>query len=223
MIAQKAPDNFLLGSIADNLIVDNAEPNAVDAHIGRAAIGTGALRHLLPDRNQKREGIDIAVVVDRLLAIRLKVVRIDHVAVIEIDGRRLVSDIERVVKRKVPDRERFELRVSCNAPHAVFVVDLRKAGSELARTGTWRSDDHNRLFGLDVFVLAVAHVGNDSVDIGGIARRQIVVIDPNAAPLKLGAELPRRRLLLIARNDHSAHYQPEIAQVVDELHRVIRV
>ena len=50
-----------------------------------------------------------------------------------------------------------------------------------------------------------------------------MVVDPHAAALQLRAELHHGRLLLVARDDDAANGQPESAQVVDQLQRVIRI
>ena len=223
LVAEEPADDLLARGVAHDLVVDDAEADAVDAHVRRRLVGTGPFRHLLPDRHQQGEGVDVAVVVDRLDAVGLLVVRIDHVLVVQVDRRRLVGDVERMVQGKVPHRERLELRVAGGLAHAVLVVDLRQARRELPGARTRRRHDHDRSLGLHVLVLAVAHVGHDRVDVRRIAGGLVVVVDPDAAALELRAELHHGRLLLVARDDDAADRQAQAAQVVDQLQRVVRI
>ena len=128
-----------------------------------------------------------------------------------------------MVERQVPDGEALELRVAGDLALAVFVVDLREARRELARPRARRRDDDDGLLGLHVLVPPVAAVGDDRVDVGRIALRLVVVVDPDAAPLELRAEELHGRLLLEARDDDAAHGEAERPQVVDELQRVVGV
>ena len=150
-------------------------------------------------------------------------VGVDHVLVVQVDRRRLVGDVERMVERQVPDGEALELRVAGDAALAVLVVDLRQARRELARPGARRRHDHDRLLRRHVLVLAVSLVRHDRVDVRRIPRRLGVAVDADAAPLELGAEELDGRLVLEARDDDAAHGQPEGPEVVDELQRVVRV
>ena len=50
--------------------------------------------------------------------------RIDHVDVIEIGRRRLIRQIDRMLQRQIPNRERLEFGISRFDAMLVFMVEL---------------------------------------------------------------------------------------------------
>ena len=56
--------------------------------------------------------------------------------------------VDRMLKRQVPDRECFKLGIPCFNAMLVVMVHLGKAGSHLARTWTWCCH-HNKVAGSD--------------------------------------------------------------------------
>ena len=222
-LAQIAADDLLLGGLPHDVVVDDAKADAVHAHVRGGLVGALAVCHLFPDGAEKGIGLDVAIVVHRRLPVRLQVVRIDHIEVLEVDRGGFVGDVERVFERHVPHGERLELRVAGLASLTGFVVDLRKAGGELARTRAGGRDDDDRTLRGDVVVLAVAVVGDDRRDIGWVALRHVMEPHVDATVLETLAELKRRGLPRIACDDDAAHEQAEPLEVVDQFQRVVGV
>ena len=82
----------------------------------------------------------------------LEVERIDDVRV-EIDGGRLVGDVDGVVAWEVPHGERLELGVARGDAALVLMVELGQARGELARAGAGRGlDDQGRTVSTNSFL-----------------------------------------------------------------------
>ena len=116
------------------LVVDDAVARHVDAHIGRG-IDTGLSPAICSKMARSdRENLDVAVVVDRGHAVGLQVERVDHVDVVQVGGRRLVGEVDRVLERQVPDGEGLEFGIACGDAALVLMVELAEAGRHLARS-----------------------------------------------------------------------------------------
>ena len=76
-----APDDFLSGSFPADLVVDDAVPRHIDAHIRGGLIGALA-QNLLEDGAQHRENLNVPVIVDRGDAVGVQVERVDHIDVV---------------------------------------------------------------------------------------------------------------------------------------------
>ena len=113
---------------------------------------------------------------------------VDDVRIVEVHGGRLVGNVHRMVKRKVPHGEGLELRIAHRDATAMLVVHLGKAGCELARTGARRRHHDKRTRGLDELVLPIALLGDDEVDIMRVALDGIVQLAGDAKHLKTAAE-----------------------------------
>ena len=50
--------------------------------------------------------------------------RVNHINIVKVGGRRLISDVYGVLERNVPYREGFKFRVSCLNAALVLVVKL---------------------------------------------------------------------------------------------------
>ena len=138
--------------------------------------------------------------------------RIYHIDVVKVGRSRLVGEIDRVIKRKIPDREGLEFRISCTYSALVFMVKLRKAGSHLSASGTRSRDNDKRTCGFDIFVLAEALVADDPVNVGGVSRYRVMVVHLDAEIFKPLAESVRRRLCAVSRHNNAADkqsYSPE--------------
>lgn len=128
---------------------------------------------------------DIPVVVYGLHAVRLQVEVVDHIHVFDVGGRRLVRDIHGVFQRKIPDGEGFKLRIARLHAAFVFVIKLPKTRRKFSAVGARGVYDNQRTRRFDVRILAVAFVGHNRIDVGGIPFREPVHINLNAARFQL--------------------------------------
>ncbi len=135
--------NFVLRSLATNLIVGNAEAHHVHTHIGRRLVRAVAI-NTLKERSKHRERLDIAVVVDSHLLVSVVMEGIDHIHVAQIGRSRLVSDVNRVLQRQIPNREGFELGVTGINATLVFLIKLREADRHLTRARPRSGNNHQR-------------------------------------------------------------------------------
>ena len=172
-------DDLLLGGLTDGVIVEDAVAGHVDTHIGGRFIRALTV-DLLVDAVQDREDLDVAVVVDGGLAVGFEVERVDHVDVVQVGGGSLIGEVDRVLQRDVPDGERLELRVTGVHSPLVLLVELGEADGHLSAAGAGGRDDDEGLFRLDVFVLAVAFIGEDERDIAGVAGDRVMAIHLDA-------------------------------------------
>ncbi len=95
---------------------------------------TGFAENVRQDRAEHGEDPIIAVVVDRLAA-SLKMERS-----ITSSGRRrrFVGKVDRVVERKIPDRERLKLRIPGALTALVMMIELGKTRRHFAAAGAGR-------------------------------------------------------------------------------------
>ncbi len=98
------------------------------------------------------------------------------IVIVEVGGSGLVSDVYRVRKRKIPYRECFILSITCLDAAFIFVVQLRKARCHLsgARAGCGNYDQWSACF--KVFVLAIALIAYDMVDVVRVAGDRVMQI-----------------------------------------------
>ena len=125
-----------------------------------------------------------------------------------------------MLQRQVPDRESLEFGVAGLDAALKLVIHLRQAGCHFAGIGAGAGHDHDRLFGFDIGVCAVALAADDGVEFGRISLNRAVGVDLDAAAGKLVQERAHRRLVLIARDHDSPDLQSPVVQVVDGAHGV---
>ena len=143
--------------------------------------------------------------------------RVDHIDVLQICSRRFIRHIYRVLERDVPDRERFEFSVTDFASPLVFMIQLRKTGSQLAAAAPRSRYDHQRPLHFDIRIGAVAFVAYDGVDVSGISFGEPMLIGPDPAAFQLVYKLVhRRRVVLIARHHHAVDYQIVLAENIHQ-------
>ena len=155
-----AADDLLAGCLAARLVVNDGAGNHVDAHIRRAFVGALAVdgaEHGL----EHRENFNVAVIVDRRHAVGVEMERVDHVDVGKVCRRCLVSEVHRVLEWQIPDREGLVFGVACVNAALMLLIELAQARCHLARAGTRRGHNDDRMRGFDVVVFAVALVGDD--------------------------------------------------------------
>ena len=145
---------------------------------------------------------------------------VDHVDVGQIGRRRLVGEVDRVLEREIPDRERLILGVARVHAALVLLIQLAEAGGHLARAGARRGHDDDGAAGLDILVFAVAVVGDNEADVRGIVRDGVVAVDLHAQCLQLALEQVGRVLPGVLRDDDAADVQPDGAEGIDQPHHV---
>ena len=158
-----AAHDFHLRGLAHGVVIHDCEPRHVHAHVRGRLVGATLLRFVSIMVVEHREdlprrGCSSPVV----FAVGLQVEGVDHVHVVEVGGRGLVGEVDRVVQRQVPDGERLVLGVAGR---------LRRACARgRAGRGRWPScrmpgpgavTTTRGASGLHVLVFAEALVGDD--------------------------------------------------------------
>ena len=128
---------------------------------------------------------------------------IDHVDVVQVCCRRLVSDIDGMAQGQVPDGEGLELGVSGLDAPLVLMIELGQAGGHLAAAGTGGRDDDQVAAGLYIVIASKSLVAEDVADILRVAVNDIVQIGTDAQGTQLLAEFIGRALARIL-GDHDA-------------------
>ena len=141
---------------------------------------------------------------------------VDHVDVLQIGSRRFIRDVDRMLQRQIPDRERLELRVPRLHAALVVVVQLRQAGGQFAAAAAGAVDDDQRFGDFDVRIGAVALFTDDGIDVGRIALREGMLVDADAAALQAPDEHVDDRVVLVAGDDHAVDRKVPLAEHVDD-------
>ena len=170
----------------------------------------------LEDGTKHREDLHIPVVVGGLFTVGFQVEGVDHIHVIQIRCCCLVGQVHRMLQRQIPDRESLKFGVArLNAP-LVLVVELAQAGSHFAAAGAGGGDHHQRMGSFDIFVLAETLVGDDVLDIGGVAGDGVMLEATDAQAFQPLEEGIRRGLTGITGQYNAAHVQAQLPEGVDE-------
>ena len=90
---------------------------------------------------------------------------VDHVDVLQVYRCRFIGNVDRMLERNVPDRESLELRVSGFASTDILVIQLGKAGCQLAAAAARSGNDDQRLCDLNVWIGSITLFAYDGVDI----------------------------------------------------------
>ena len=91
-----AANYFLLRSLAAHLVIADAEPHHVHAHIGRRLVGIISV-NLLKEHIEHRENFNVAVIVYGHFAVSIEVERVDHVHIVQVGSSSLVCYVHRVL------------------------------------------------------------------------------------------------------------------------------
>ena len=214
-----AADDLLAGRLAAGRVIHDGVAYHVHAHIRRALVRALAV-DALKDRAQHREDLHVAVVVDRGDAVGFQMEWVDHIHVVQVRGRRLVGEVDRVLERQVPDREGFKLRVARLDPALVLVVELGKAGRHLAAAGSRSGHDDQRARRFDIVVAAVALVADDELEVRRVVGDAVMAVDLQAHRGHALFKHDGRGLLRVLGQDDRADIQAETAEHVDQAHDV---
>ena len=125
-----------------------------------------------------------------------------------------------MLERQIPDREGLILCITGADAALVFVVELAQAGRHFSGAGAGCSHDHDRAGGLHIVVFAVALVGDDEGNVGGVVFDGVVAVDTDAERLQLAFEEVGGVLTAVLRDDDASDIQPDGAEGVDQTHDV---
>ena len=81
---------------------------------------------------------------------------VDHVDVIEICRGSLVSEVDGVLQRQIPDGEGFKLGVACIDAALVLMVKLGKAGGHFSAAGARSGYHDQRTGGFNIIIFSEA-------------------------------------------------------------------
>ena len=215
-----AAEDLLPGGGAAHGVVADAVARHVHAHI-RGALVRRAAVDALEHGVEHGEDLHVAVVVDGRHAVGLEVEGVDHVHVVEVDGRGLVGEVHGVAQRQVPDRERLKLGVARAHAALVLVIELAQARGHLAAAGAGRGHDDEAARRLDVVVAAEAVVTDDARDVGRVVRDDVVPVHADAERLEPALELFGRGLAAVVRDDDAADIQSAALERVNQAQGVV--
>ena len=217
-----AADNLLLCRLAADFVIGYRRFDHVHAHVRGGFIRGGAV-YFFENRIEHREYFDIAVVIHRLYAVCFKVERVYAVDIVQIGGRRLICYVYGVFKRKIPDREGFELRIPRLYAVHMLVIELGKAGRHFAAAGAGSRDDNEPARGFYVIVSAQALFAYDKLDVGGVSLDGIMLVRRHAELFEPLFECDGGGLGIILRKHDAADIKPRGAECVDKPKNVLIV
>ena len=146
--------------------------------------------------------------------------RVDHVHIVQIGGRRFVGKVDRVVERKIPDRERLKLRIPGALTALVMMIELGKTRRHFAAAGAGRGHDDERAGRFDKIALAEAVGRYDQREVGGVVGDDVMAVDRHIERFEPLLELGHRALLAAVRDAHAADVQPAGTESVDKAQRL---
>jgi hypothetical protein len=80
--------------------------------------------YLFDNPPEYRKCLDIPVIVHGLFIIGLQVEGIDHVEVTDVGGCGLISEIDRMLQREIPNGESLEFGITGMHPMSIFMINL---------------------------------------------------------------------------------------------------
>ena len=139
-----------------------------------------------------------------------------HIHVFEVGRSRLVSYIDRVLERQVPDRESLKLGVSGFYTSLVLVIELRQACCQLAAAAARTCNYGQRFSNFYVRVSAVSFFTDDSLHICRVSLGVKMFIRPDAPPLQAVYELVDSRSVFVSGDYHAVYSQLMLAEYIYE-------
>ena len=116
-------DYLLLCRTRYRFIIEYTVARHIHTHIRRRLIGA-LTENLLEHSAKHREYLYVTVVVNGGHIIRFKMEGVDHIYIRKIRGSRLISKVDRMIERNIPDREGLKLGISRLLTHLALVIDL---------------------------------------------------------------------------------------------------
>ena len=215
-------DDFGIGGFANSSIINDAVASHIHPHIRRALV-----RRFTEDARkesvQNREDFDVTVVVNRRLAVSFQVERVNHVHVVQVSRCSFVSEVDRVLERDVPNRERFKLGIASLDTALVFMINLREADSHLSTTRTRSGHHHEFARSFNKFILAITVIAHHERDVARITGNRIMAIDLESKAFELFLVSNCARLFLPASQHHTAHVKAITTESVNQAKDVLIV
>ena len=146
--------------------------------------------------------------------------RVDHVDIVQIGGSSLVSQVDRVLQRQIPDREGLIFCIAGVYTAFVLMVKLGKAGCHLSASRSRCGNDNERAGCLDVLVLSVSLIAHDQWHIMRIARNRVVNVNRDAELLQSLLESVCTVLSGILRDDNTADIEAASAELINQTEHV---
>ena len=132
---------------------------------------------------------------------------VNHVNVFKVSGSGLISEVDRMLEREVPNWEAFVFGVASTDSTFVVVIELRETGRHLSTSWTWSGHNDDWSSGFDVFVSSKAFFGNDERDVAWISSDLVVFVDFDSVVGELGDEGIDKRKRLIEREDDTTYVE----------------
>ena len=146
--------------------------------------------------------------------------RVDHVDIVQIGGSSLVSQVDRVLQRQIPDREGLIFCIAGVYTAFVLMVKLGKAGCHLSASRSRCGNDNERAGCLDVLVLSVSLIAHDQRHIMRVARNRVVNVNRDAELLQSLLESVCTVLSGILRDDNTADIEAASAELINQTEHV---
>ena len=146
--------------------------------------------------------------------------RVNHIHVVQVGCRRLIGDIDRMLERQIPNRERFKLRIARLHAALMLVIQLREAGRHLSAARTRRSHDDERARRFNIIVPAISFVADNQANVGGIVGDSVLTVNLQSQRVHALFKYIRRRLSRVLRHRDGADIQPESAEYVDQARNI---
>ena len=209
--------------IPANLVIADAIADHVHAHIRGRRIGRAAV-DLLKHSVEHGENLNIAVVIDRGFPVSLQMEGINHVVIVQIDSRGLISDVDGMFQREIPNGERFKLGIASLHAALMLLIKLAEAYGHLAGARAGGSHQYQGAGRFNILVRTETGIGHDMLHIVGIALNVIMLINRNAKGLQALFEHHRGALFVPSGQHHAADIHADAAECVDQPQnvRVIR-
>jgi hypothetical protein len=139
---------------------------------------------------------------------------VDNVVVAEVGGGGFVRDVDGVSEAEIPDREGLEFGEPGVDGALSIVVELGHTKGEFAAAGAGGGDGDDWFLCLDVFLLAVAVVTDDEIEVLGVVRDLVVDEDPQSSVLEFLSEFLGSEFLLEAVDDDGGDVEVSLAQII---------
>ena len=146
--------------------------------------------------------------------------RVDHVDIVQIGGSSLVSQVDRVLQRQIPDREGLIFCIAGVYTAFVLMVKLGKAGCHLSASRSRCGNDNERAGCLDVLVLSVSLIAHDQRHIMRVARNRVVNVNRDAELLQSLLERVCAVLAGVLGDDNASDIEAASAELVDQTEHV---
>ena len=149
--------------------------------------------------------------------------RVNHVHVVQVGRCSFIREVDRVLERDVPNRERFKLGIASLDTALVFMINLREADSHLSTTRTRSGHHHEFARSFNKFIFTITIIAHHERDVARITGNRIMAIDLESEAFELFLVSDCARLFLPAGQHHTAHIKAITAESVNQAKNVLIV